>query len=172
MQTDLPERIDPWKLAAAGGGLRGSIPLQRMPRLISLLSGSEGSVSLVLQTGVDEQNVHYFIGHLEGVVEMICQRCLNPFRFSLAVDYRLGLVQSETMAAELPDGYDTLLVPADGFVMSQWVEDELILALPLVAKHEDVQQCAALGYALPAGGGLAPEGRPHPFAGLSKLLNK
>jgi uncharacterized protein len=67
-----------------------------------------------------------------------------------------------------------LLASEDGVVISELVEDELILGLPLVAMHEDRGQCEALGFVLP--GQDVPteqteqEERVNPFAVLSTLL--
>ena len=47
---------------------------------------------------------------------------------------RLGLIRDEADEAALPEGYEALLVGADGILKpAELVEDELILALPVVA---------------------------------------
>ena len=51
---------------------------------------------------------------------------------------RLGLIRDEADEAALPEGYEPLLVPADGLLHpAQLVEDELILALPTVPVKPD-----------------------------------
>jgi uncharacterized protein len=172
MQTDFPERADPWRLAINGRRLLGEIPLRRMPRLSSLLSRADGSVRVCLQAGVDECKVHFFAGRLDTTLELVCQRCTNPLRLPLAVEFRLGLVHNEVQSAELPEEYEPLLVPPGGLAMSDWVEDELILALPLIPVHAARDECEALDSALLGKPEAKLECGLNPFAALAKLLNK
>lgn len=174
MQSYLPEKIDPWKLATAGGYLHGEIPLSSMHRLSSLLSGSEGSVGIAMNAGVDEHGFRFIIGHLETVVPMVCQRCLAAMRLPLEVNFRLGLVHSESQCKSLPRAYEPLVVTHGDILLSDLVEDELILALPIAPVHQDMSQCEACGYRLPdAQVELDPQaGESKPFAVLSTLLKK
>jgi uncharacterized protein len=173
MQNYFPKIVDPWELTVARGYLQGEIPLQVMPRLRSLLNASHGKVVVSLQAGIDEQNIHFFIGYLQTSVEMVCQRCMNPLRLPMRVNFRLGLVHAEAQVGDLPEGYESLLVPQDGLLaMSEWVEDELILALPLVPRHDDMHECEALGLVFPGKTLRSLEGKTNPFVSLSTLLNK
>lgn len=172
MQTCLPKFIAPLKLAAAGGRLEGELPLAAMRRLASLLSTSQGSVAVALTGGIDEQGILFIAGHLETVVQMTCQRCMESMRVPLSVDFRLGLVQSESQCNSLPRAYEPLLVSEGDIVLSELVEDELILVLPIVPRHEDVSCCEAAGFVLPR---LQEDPRAwaeqaNPFASLSELL--
>jgi uncharacterized protein len=53
---------------------------------------------------------------------------------------RLGLIRDEADEAALPEGYEALLVEADGMLHpAVLVEDELILALPVVPVSPDAE---------------------------------
>jgi uncharacterized protein len=160
-------KIDPWELAALGESLEGKIPLCRMPRLTSLLSSPEGQVDFRLQAGIDDQNIYFIVGHGKTRIEMICQRCMQTMTLPLVVGFRLGLVHSRDEAVGLADEYEPLVAPPDGVSVSGLLEDELILTLPLVARHEDIRQCQSHGFALPDT--AAPE-TIKPFANLATLL--
>jgi uncharacterized protein len=169
MQTQLLDRFDPWKLATLGGHLQGEVTLERMPRLTALLAAPAGGVAVTLEAGVDTHNqVAFLAGQLEATVTLVCQRCLVPMLSHLEVQFRLGLVHSEAQAESLPDEYEPLLVPQDGLLTSDWVEDELILALPLAPLHSDLHQCEANGFILP--NPAPPAKQASPFATLSTLL--
>ncbi len=167
MQTRLPDKINPWKLAAAGGRLQGEIPVRNMARLKPLLCTAESKVSLMLQAGVDGQHIYFIAGHIETAVKVICQRCLGPMPLPLAADFRLGLVRAQDQAGSLPDEYDPLVVPEGELAVVDFLEDELILALPLAPRHEELSQCQAHGFILPRDPSVA-ETR-HPFAALATL---
>ena len=103
-------------------------------------------------------------------VWLTCQRCLQPFEQPLALDTRVRFVRDEAKAealdAELEE--DVLALPR-WLDLRTLIEDELLLALPLVPRHEQCPQ------PLPASAGdladdvEAPPERPNPFAVLQAL---
>lgn len=145
MPTDpLPLRIDPFKLVKSGSSLEGQLRLTLFPRLCAELTSSEGEISIELNAGRDEQGIAYLAGHLRGEVGLICQRCLEPMQHRLDVSFRLGLLKSEALIDRLPDSYDPLVVAADAGAV-QWsvlFEDELLLSLPIIPRH-DQAECPA-----------------------------
>ena len=168
MSTPLPDKIDPWKLATAGARLQGEISLQSMARLAYLLKSSGGQVAVTLEAGIKE-NRNYIVGHLETDVRMTCQRCMESVELPLALNFRLVPVHSEAETAHLPDDFEPLLVSGRTVLLSDLVEDELILALPLIPVHADVGQCRANGYVLNKTS-ISPAEKSSPFAVLSTLL--
>jgi uncharacterized protein len=113
--------------------------------------------------------------HLQAQTEVVlqCQRCLQPSTEALVVDRRLRFVQGEDEAERLDeDSEDDVLALQPRTDLHELLEDELILALPLVPMHA---QCPQPLLAEPAPGGAAmstataePD-RPHPFAALAAL---
>lgn len=168
MSTPLPNKIDPRKLAAANARLRGAIPLPSMTRLASLLRSSEGQVAVTLEAGTKE-NQNYIVGHLETDIKMTCQRCMESVALPLALDFGLALVNSEAQMVNLSDDYEPLLVSEGTVLLSDLVEDELILALPLIPVHADIGQCRVNGY-MPSKTSILPAEKSNPFAVLSTLL--
>lgn len=106
--------------------------------------------------------------HLTARTEMglACQRCLQPIRTPLAVERSILFVDSEAKAealdAEIDD--DVLALPA-ALDLRTLIEDELILALPLVPRHD---ACPMPG-GPPAEQQGADSARPNPFASLAAL---
>jgi uncharacterized protein len=141
-----------------------------------LLTDDEGFVEVVLSGGVDEQRIHYCVGTLRARLEVTCQRCLQAMQLNLEVEMRLGLIRADNQAKALPKVYEPL-VSADGVMaLSELVEDELLLALPVAPLHGEIRQCEAAGFVLPEahehGGGLSADDEPSPFSVLSELLKK
>ena len=101
---------------------------------------------------------------------LTCQRCLQPYAVPLAVDNRVrfvrGEAQAEALDAELDD--DVLALPR-ALDLRELIEDELLLGLPIVPRHD-----GACPQPLPMAAGEAelpddlPE-KPHPFAALQAL---
>ena len=71
------------------------------------------------------------------VVTLQCQRCLKEMQQTLTVDRRFRFVRSEEEAERLDEtSEDDVLVLQPRLDLQDLLEDELILALPLVARHE------------------------------------
>jgi len=97
-----------------------------------------------------------------------CQRCLSPVVEELLAKRDFLFVADESTAEALDEESEAdVLVLSRDFDALSLVEDELILALPLVPRHAVCPQ--ALPQA-PADMTLeASTGRPHPFAALAAL---
>lgn len=108
--------------------------------------------------------------HLEAetTVWLQCQRCLKPMREALAVQRSFRFVSTEAQAeAEDAEAEEDVLALTRSLDLRALVEDELILELPLVPRHE---QCPE-PLPMPAPDPLEtpPEAAPNPFAQLAVL---
>ena len=108
--------------------------------------------------------MRFIKGALQTGIELVCQRCLEPLRLALDVTVSLGLVHGEAEADRLPEEYEPLLVPEGVIRVADLVEDELLLALPRIPRHEDARDCEANGYRAP------DTGHDQPLATLASLL--
>lgn len=122
-------------MVGAGRIMSGSLPLAQMPRLVSLLAGDVGEVTYTLEFGRDEGGVAFVQVLANADVPLLCQRSLEIYRQPLDVRQALGLITREEDEAALPEGYEPLLVESDTIQPRDVIEDELILALPLVPRR-------------------------------------
>jgi uncharacterized protein len=70
-----------------------------------------------------------------GAVELDCQRCLAPVCVPIDVDTELELADSEAEIATAEDEVDRVLA-TPAMALAALVEDELLLALPMVPRHD------------------------------------
>jgi uncharacterized protein len=101
-------------------------------------------------------------------VRLQCQRCLQPVDVPLEVDRAFRFVRGEDAAAALDaEADDDVLELTRGFDLRDLVEDELLLALPLVPRHRD---CTV---PRPAPDDAPPTtAEAHPFAVLAALKRR
>jgi len=165
------QRVDAWELARKGSELHGVAALSGFVRLLSGLPEQAPSEVKWDLGGATEKTGRRFLAlHAEATVRMECQRCLELFDLGLVVDNRLELVETETETEaeddteEDPDSPDRVLGSTHLDVLAL-VEDELILALPYVPKHD---VCPSLPEELKSAEG-SESGRPSPFAVLAEL---
>jgi uncharacterized protein len=176
-----PRRLDVAALAAARGELAGEWPLAALDRLAGSVLGTVPEDSPIhWQAEGDQRPVtggepEIWL-HLtaQACVNMRCQRCLGALAVPLDLDRWVRFVrdaeQAEALDAELEDDVLELQRYMD---LRELVEDELLLALPLVPRHEACPQPLPLGHSADAAppAEAAPE-RPHPFAALAQLKKK
>lgn len=140
-KTRLPKQIDPLRLADRHTHLEGYLALAEMTRLASVVHSAAGDAAAVLNFGIDEQGRRYIRGQVTAEVALICQRCMQPFNYKLTSRLALSPVADEAAASTLPDNYEPLIVTGEIVALADLVEDDLILALPLVSIHEPAE-CA------------------------------
>lgn len=167
MSGQLPDTVKPFSLAENGQTLGGEIALAKMQRLAGLLSSNQGTVEASLDFGLDEQGIPYLKGHVKATLELICQRCMQSMQYPLDTTVNLAIAHSATEAERLPTHYEPLVVESPILSLVSVIEDELILVLPIVAMHDEVDCKAAKTVAV----GSAVE-KPNPFAVLAKLKGR
>ncbi len=172
MPDRLPVNIEPLRLAKAGRSMHGRLALTQMQRLKQSLQSAQGDADVELHFGVDENGVHYVRGLVRADLELVCQRCLQPISLHVDAELVLGIVASEREAGRLPGEYEPLLVGEDGLIrLSDLVEDELLLALPIVAMHPEGECAPAARPVAEPEAGEENEAQS-PFAVLEKLKNR
>lgn len=133
MSVTLPESVDAWRMISARRSFQGTLPIATMARLRELLASDDGEVAYELDFGRDSLGISYIDVRARTSVSLICQRSLEPFVLPMSVDTRLGLIRLERDEAGLPPDCEPLLVADDGRLNpADVIEDELLLALPLV----------------------------------------
>ena len=136
----VPEHVDAWRMVAARREFDGRIPLATMVRLRDSLLQPEGDARYVLAFGIDALKVPFAELRIEAELPLECQSSLQRFLLPVQLVQRLGLIRDEADEAALPPEYEALLVEADGMLKpAELVEDELILALPVVPVSPDAE---------------------------------
>lgn len=144
--------------------MSNATPIADMQRLVSLLADPGGTVTSELEFTRDPSERDVITGNAATTATMTCQRCLQPMQVTLEADIELAVVADE-MQAGSPTGDMEPLVSANGEVSPlALVEDELILALPVVPMHGPGTRCEVPAEAIPSG-----TARPNPFAVLKSL---
>jgi uncharacterized protein len=132
-QHGLPEQLDAWRMVAARRTFEGVLPLSSMKRLRDGLMDTEGNVRVALEFDQDMLRVSYIELRIDAELPLECQRSLQRFLHPVRIVQRLGLIRDEADELALPEGYEALLVGDDGLLRpAELVEDELILAIPVV----------------------------------------
>lgn len=168
-RTPAPRRLDVAAFARDAGTLEGRWPLDDFPRLLEgTLGAAEGAAEVAWSARGEQRAVaggdpQVWL-HLDArtAVSLTCQRCLQPLAQPLVVHTALRFVEGEDRAeSEDESSEEDVLALGPSLDLHELVEDELILALPLVPRHPDCE----LPLPAPAAEGDAST----PFAVLERL---
>jgi uncharacterized protein len=167
-----PLHLDVEAFARDGASLEGTWPLIHLERLRACAAPEQAVQPHEVLTWQIQGELRSARGHeaeiwlaLQAQTElsMTCQRCLKPARFPVNVVQSLRFVQGEDAAAALDaDSEDDVLALSRALDARSLLEDELLLALPLVPKHDRCPE--PLPLAAPV---LVEEDRSNPFAALA-----
>jgi uncharacterized protein len=106
--------------------------------------------------------------HLEAAthVSLECQRCLKPVDVPLQISRKFLFVHGEDAAAQLDtDSEDDVLAITRALDLHELIEDELLLALPIVPRHDVCPEPLAAA----ADDDEVVDDKPNPFAALAVL---
>jgi uncharacterized protein len=166
-----PRRLDVRAVAKAGAELAGEWPLAGFERLRASLAAANDAMpaGAVRWTARGELvpvrgGVAQVWLHLRAAAELPlqCQRCLEPVVEPVALARDFQFVADESTAAELDAEVEhEVLVLARELDLHALLEDELLLDLPLVPRHQACPQ------PLPSADAEPAVAAGHPFAALS-----
>lgn len=167
-ESRLPEYVDPYHLANNGESLEGTMDIRGMDRLQPLLQEQGAPIRVSLVFSLDDRRIPVISGRVRAQLPLLCQRCLETMIRDVDAEFSLAVVKSPAQAERLPANLEPLLLEDGNLSLRTLIEDELLLALPLVARH-DPRECH-VGAELEADAGApVEEEKKNPFAVLESL---
>jgi DUF177 domain-containing protein len=169
MSPPWSQPLDVDRLALGETEIDFDVPLAELPRLRSRIAGVggrvHGSARFARRSGFAVVELV-----LAGKATLQCQRCMRPMEMILDSTTEVALILAEADAAEVPEDLEPVLAREGRTSIGELVEEELLLALPIVPLHEQLRECAVPASA-PLLTGEEPEHvTQRPFAGLGDLM--
>jgi uncharacterized protein len=155
--------IDGLEFARTGSKLQGSWQVADFPRLRDALHSDAGTLRYELRGIPEERGRPALRLKLEGVLSLVCQRCLGAMEFPFRIEVALLLAATQAEIDAVPleaEGPERILAGKE-MPVRDLVEEELLLAIPIAPRHERCAGQAALG----------KEGAQSPFSGLRGLMS-
>lgn len=175
---NIPPVIDVRAFAQAATRVSGQAALTGFSRLLEEAQGDTAGISLRWSaqgemragaTGGAEPWLHLTV---DVSMALTCQRCLGPVETPLRIERSFRFVETEALAeAQDEDAEEDVLVLSADFSLASLLEDEVLLALPLIPRHETCPAPVRLSAQDPA---FAQETGPErkPFAALAAWAGK
>jgi uncharacterized protein len=133
----IPLRVKASQAVSRREAFAGSVPLAKLPRLAASLAQSAGTLQVELQATRDEEGQEWLHGEIRGRLPLTCQRGLHDFDWNCDVALSLALVESEAEENKLLKDTESYLVEGDELPLRDLVEEEVLLALPMMPRCED-----------------------------------
>jgi uncharacterized protein len=166
MSDAMPLQIDVWRMVTNQRRFEGSLRLAQMPRLLELLADSDGECRFVIEFYRDQLKIDVMHVQLSAELPLYCQRSLSRYLHKVDIDQKLGLIRDELQEASLPEGMEAVLIEGNGEISPiQLIEDELLLAVPLVPINPNAAELDPKW----AHEEVIEEQKPNPFAALVAL---
>jgi len=160
--------INSFDLARRKAEIEGQFPLASLPRVASALARVEGVLSYSINGWTDAEGHPGGTLNLRARLPLICQRCGEPMDWELDRTARFRFVREEGDLEQIPLDDDDLdaVGGADAMDAAAWIEDEVLLSMPLLPRHSECRPAALNG------ADSANSGRPNPFAALAALKQR
>jgi uncharacterized protein len=139
-----------------------------MTRLLAECESKSEHVQVSVKFDVDERGLTVLSGTASTLVALTCQRCNEPFEQMLEVDFTFSPAKNEEAAENVPSYYDVIELDENGEInLRELVEEELMLVIPLIPRHEP-EDCSAEADTV---WGELPEEleKPNPFEALKQI---
>ncbi|WP_028024182.1 23S rRNA accumulation protein YceD [Enterovibrio calviensis] len=168
-KVKLPLTVDPFKSAQKRLDYDGIIAVKQLERISEATDGVIGDAHVKLSFDIDAQGLKIVSGHAKVDVNLECQRCWKSFPYHCDIEFIYSPVFNEDQVGNLPEAYEPALVDENGEInLLQIIEDELMVALPQVAMHDEVD-CEVNADGMVFGEIPLADERPNPFAVLKNL---
>jgi len=124
--------------------LNGNIEIGRLTRLCELLMSDKGSVKVSF--GFSQQGADWTTVDLsyEGTLELVCQRCLESVKEEISGRVMFVVLEDDSMISSAPEDHEPIILSGVRCQPAEIVEEELIISLPLVARHRQIDECGSL----------------------------
>lgn len=170
-KVKLPVEVEPFRAAKHRLDYQGILPLNQMPRLAQATLAVNKDAEAWIRFDVDSQGLTVMKGEASTEVTLECQRCGGAFVLPLQIEFQYSPVTDHQSMDELPEAYNPLELDEHGqFFIRQVLEDEFIIALPLIAMH-DIEACEVHEHEQTFGqlSDELEDTQPNPFAILQSL---
>src|SRR5262245_21659137 len=149
--------IDGRQFALDHGAIAGTLGIGDLPRLAEMGCGS-ASLRYALRGAKRPDGRLTCTVEIAGRVEFTCQRCLRPAELPVALASELELAATQAAIDQAQDDVDRILA-TKAMDVAEIVEDETMLALPMVPMHERCENSSLQGETATVS----------PFAALARL---
>ncbi len=142
MPDRLPVRVDPYRLAEQSLTVSGFLQTDKMDRYKSSVIRADKQIHAQLDFSKQGAEHYLLQGHIKTAATLVCQRCLEDYQHQIENKFELSIVASDFQAGQEMESVEPLVIPEGEMLeLTELLEDEIILALPVVSMHQNDADC-------------------------------
>jgi uncharacterized protein len=148
--------------------------LRDLPRIAPLLTRGIGSAQATFRfyrLGQGRAEFDAARCEVRATLTLTCQRCLAELELLLETQTEMAFVADEADVGAVPESHDPVLMTAGTVSLAALVEEELLLAMPIVPVHRDEARCGPSAEAETVDAPASPPTQT-PFAALREMMKK
>lgn len=168
----VPNHVDYRRYATQERAIEGTIPLVSLPRVTAEASrapSADAVAQLQLAFAEDSQRWVRVTGRITAQLVLNCQRCARPFEQAIDAAVAGIVVADDDAAAAVPRDDEPVMADGDKLNVLLLAEDELLLALPMVARCNNPDCRARFETDASVSKAQPPKRKDNPFAVLKNL---
>ena len=157
------------RLVGEGVAIDTELSICELPRVAAAALPGSGPFQVRFEFKTSQNNIVLVDGALSGQLKLRCQRCLDEMDVEIDSSLRLALLVHENQLELIPEDYEPLTIPAGEVRIVDLIEDEILLALPIAAKHTK-DDCGTLNENVKSLRASTEPEKTAPFAGLAEMM--
>lgn len=135
---ELPQLVDPIECLQQQRVFEGTVDSTKLPRLSEVLSEPNHAIPYLLTFSRDTHGRYLVTCSIATTLQVVCQRCAGPLDLAVEVDSTLCVIADDKLAEKLPQSYEPLVTTDAGmFSPLEVIEEELLLAIPMIPRHDE-----------------------------------
>ncbi|WP_042143952.1 MULTISPECIES: 23S rRNA accumulation protein YceD [unclassified Pseudoalteromonas] len=168
-KVKIPVKINPAKSAQHELSYDGFIEQTEFSRLGKALKALVGQIEVKIHCKEDHQGLVVISGNVKTKALILCQRCNDDLGLDLEMSFAYSPIKMGAESEDLPERYEPVELDEDGEIdIYSLLEDELILMIPIVPKHDETS-CHYSEEAQSFGEIDEEDDKPNPFDILKQL---
>ncbi|MDO4642392.1 MAG: DUF177 domain-containing protein [Cardiobacteriaceae bacterium] len=132
-----PKLIDPWLYAQNHCHENGLLYLDETNTLREWMKMRDEVIHYTLEGSIDKHGQHRLSGHIHVNLHTTCQRCLEEMMLNIMHSFNYVLIRDQSFEDNVTDSNETLICAEEQLDLAWFIEEEVLLAMPMIAKHED-----------------------------------
>jgi uncharacterized protein len=138
----LPQQLPIKNLGTQYKKIAGYVKMQSLARVNELLVSSAENKDLEFWVDLNFSKIRrgniLVEGHIDHTIKLTCQRCVQAIEHKIDADLRVVLTEKIDKTDNSLCDYEIIVVQNNEMLdLYQVIEDEMILSLPIVVKHDE-----------------------------------
>lgn len=146
MSDRIPRYIELERFCTARKQFTCAFDLSFFPRIREVIYPQDKIESIAIKAqldfGIDELGYRFLKGIVETNLSILCQRCMQEMEYPVRIELNFAYISSSQQEQEIYGLYESYWIAEEqqlSFNLYHFLEDEILLSLPLIAKHDE--QC-------------------------------